>query len=396
MRLHPVLAFAVAALALVCAPPATLAQEEVRDTVDVREAALLVELPAGVEPSQARERLEVRELGVERQVTQVEALAGQWRVRVEIDPGLCDPESKRAALVALAAEAERWVELGAVEIAVAGPPAEIRLAPTRDPGAVERALLEEAGRGPCEERPLARIGAALERLAAGAEPAAVRADLWDGLARAARAKADAALAEPCAGGACLLVWVGSGGALRPDLAAPGELRGPESEAAGVAIESARRDLAEGLGVQGWRVLALADFGAARVAPSGPSAPGARGTEPPPPGRIFPSQPWLERQIGPGPEGYERYLDLQLAVLRFLASRTAGALIDDAANLARRLAEARRFARVWIRTDSPRDGRAHEVAVALAGRGGPRPLTASTWLVTGESEALAAARARAGR
>jgi hypothetical protein len=389
----PAAALLSAALALAVAVPLG-AQREVAETIDVREAALVVELPAGVGPEGAAPALEVSERGVARPVTKVESLADEWRVRIEVDPEHCDPVAKRAALLALAARAAELTGLGPVEVAVSGRPTEVRLAASREPGAVERVLLELAGAGPCGDRGTDRIAAAAARLAAGVPAPSVRAELWPALAADRLAASDARKLLPCPTGACLLLWVGVSAGARLDLAAPTALRGAESQVAVAAIERDRGELAEALGVQGWQVVALAGFAPAPPAVEGEARAGAGGA--PGAARVMPSQPWLEKPSGPGPEAYARYLDLQTAALRQLAARTAGALVEDAEALAARLGAARRFVRVWIRTDSPRDGEAHEVAVRWVGRGRNRALEASTWLVTGESPALAAARARAGR
>jgi len=367
----------------------------VEETLDVREAAVLVELPEGAEPGLAGPSLVVEELGVARPVTSVEALAGAWRVRILVDGDHCRAETRRAALLALGARAEALVALGAVEIVEgAEPPGE---AATRDPAELARRLAARAEQGPCRDALGEAIAEAEGRLAAGAEAGPLAEELWQGLAAELRSASDRLKRTPCEGGACLLLWVGGGTALRPDLLASEALRGAASEAAAAAIERDRRELAEALAVQGWRVIALAAFAAAPAAPAPDQKAEARAegvpAAPPEEGRVFPSQPWMSKPRGPAPEALARHLDLELAGLRTLASRTGGALAQSEGELDRRLAGAARVVRVWIRTDSPRDGRAHEVEVRWTGSRPPRALAAGAWLVSGESEALAAARAR---
>lgn len=386
------------ALLLPLAAAAALAQPPaVEETLDVREAAVLAELPEGAEPGLAGPSLAVEELGVARPVTSVEALAGAWRVRVLIDGDHCRPETRRAALLALGARAEALVALGAVEIVEGSePPGD---APTSDPAELARRLAARAEGGPCRDALGEAIAEAEGRLAAGAAPGPLADELWRRIAAEVRAASDRIKVTPCEGGACLLLWVAGGTALRPDLLASEALRGEAAAEAVAAIERDRRELAEALAVQGWRVVALAGFDAAPAGPAADRKAEARAegvpAAPPEEGRIFPSQPWMSKPRGPAPEALARSLDLELAGLRTLASRTGGALAQSGGELDRRLAAAARVVRVWIRTDSPRDGRAHEVAVRWTGSRPPRELAAGRWLVSGESEALAAARARVG-
>jgi len=370
----------------------------VEESVEVREAAILVELPERVDPAAAAPSLTVEEQGIERPVTAVESLAGSWRVRVQIEETFCRPEVRRAALAALGEHAEALVALGPVEVAVGEGPDEIVLAPTRDAVQLAATLAAEMNGSPCSDRIVDRIAEAERKVAGGANPAEVRAELWPALAADVRERTDKGKLMACEKGACLMVLVAGGSGLNPDLLASEALRGPESDAAAKVIGDDRQQLAEALTVQGWRILALSGFGAPP-----PSAPADRKAEqraegvpasPPNEDVVFSSQPWMAKAKGPSVESLGRYLDLQLAGLRTLAARSGGALVETADALAQKLEASARVARVWIRTDSPRDGRAHEVKVIWTGSRPPKQLPASRWLVAGESEVLAAARARA--
>lgn len=371
----------------------------VEESVEVREAAILVELPKGVDPASAASSLTVEELGIARPVTAVEALHGSWRVRVQVESLFCRPEVRRAALAALGERAAELVALGPVEVAVGEGADAVVLPPTRDAVQLAAALAAEIDRAPCVDRIVERIGEAERAVAGGASAAKVRAELWPALAAEVRERTDRAKLMACDGGACLLVLVAGGSGLQPDLLASEALRGPESDAAAKSIGDDRQQLAEALTVQGWRVLALAGFGApaSTRTPDPKAEQRAAGVPAAPPNEevVFSSQPWMAKQKGPSAESLGRYLDLQLAGLRTLAARSGGAMVSDGEALAQKLEASKRVARVWIRTDSPRDGRAHEVKVIWTGSRPPKELPASRWLVAGESEVLAAARERAG-
>lgn len=387
-------------LLALCAAPLHAQVPAVEESLEVREAAILVELPEGVETTGAARSLTVEELGIERPVTAVESLAGSWRVRVQIETTFCRPEVRRAALAALGEHAEALVALGPVEVAVGEGADDVVLAPTRDAVELAAALAAQMNGSPCSDRIVDRIAEAEREVADGANPAEVRADLWPALAADVRERTDRAKLMACDGGACLMVLVAGGSGLNPDLLASEPLRGPESEAASKAIGDDRQQLAEALTVQGWRILALSGFGAPP-----PTAPSDRKEEqraegvpasPPKEDIVFTSQPWMAKPKGPSVESLGRYLDLQIAGLRTLAARSGGALVETSDALAQKLEASARVTRVWIRTDSPRDGRAHEVKVLWTGSRPPKQLSASRWLVAGESEVLAAARARAAR
>ncbi len=376
--------------------PLSAQRPAVEEALEVRETAILVELPQGVDPATAGPSIQVEEQGIARRVTAVEPLAGSWRVRVEIESSYCRPDVRRAALAALGARAEALVALGPVEIAAGDGTDAVVRPPTRDAVELAAALVAEIEREPCADRILAQIGDAERQLAAGAAPAELRAALWPALAAEVRQRTDQAKLTACEGGACLLVLVAGGSGLQPDLLASEPLRGPESAAAAKSIGDDRQELAEALTVQGWRILALAGFGeevTARADPKAEQRAAGVPASPPSESVVFPHQPWMTKQQGPSAEGFGRYLDLQLAGLRTLAAKSGGALVEDSAALARRLEASQRVVRVWIRTDSPRDGRAHEVEVVWKGSRPPQKLAASRWLVSGESEVLAAARAR---
>lgn len=366
------------------------------EALEVREAAILVELPKGVDPVTAATSLEVQEQGIARRVTAVEPLAGAWRVRVQIESTYCRPDVRRAALAALGTRAEALVALGPVEVAAGDGVDAVVRPPTRDAVELAAALAAEIEREPCADRVMSAIAAAERRVAEGADPAAVRAELWPALAAEVRERTDRMKLTACDGGACLLVLVAGGSGLQPDLLASEPLRGAESTAAAQSIGADRQELAEALTVQGWRILALAGFGEEVAATTDRRAEmRAEGVPAAPPAEsvVFPNQPWMTKPGGTSLEGFGRYLDLQLAGLRTLAAKSGGALVEDSEALERRLEASRRVVRVWIRTDSPRDGRAHEVEVVWRGSRPPQKLAASRWLVSGDSEVLAAARAR---
>jgi hypothetical protein len=390
---------ALLALLPLLAPALHAQTPAVEESLEVREAAILVELPKGADPASAAASLTVEELGIARPVTAVEALHGSWRVRVQIESLFCRPEVRRAALAALGERAAELVAFGPVEVAVGEGPDAVVLPPTRDAVQLAAALAAEIDRAPCVDRIVERIGEAERAVAEGANPAEVRADLWPALAAEVRERTDRAKLMACDGGACLLVLVAGGSGLQPDLLASEALRGPESDAAAKSIGDDRQQLAEALTVQGWRVLALAGFGAPASTrpPDQKAEQRAAGVPAAPPNEdvVFSSQPWMAKQKGPSAESLGRYLDLQLAGLRTLAARSGGAMVSDGDALAQKLEASTRVARVWIRTDSPRDGRAHEVKVVWTGSRPPKELPASRWLVARESEVLAAARERAG-
>lgn len=325
-------ALVVSALGLL-GPGASLAQPPdraaIEEKVEVREVAVLADLPAGLRGRPAGEvaqELLILEDGAARELASLQPLAAAGEpafgtVLVAFDAGHCRPEILERGALALGALAPELVALGAVSLARTSDGDPFALAPaTRDPEELARRLTARARSGcPSVEAPGAPGSAA------------------------------------CATAPCLLIWVssewGSGPALAEAIA---------------GVEPVARTLA----ASGWTVLGIAPV------ETTPPASHARVPETRP-GDDRAS--WTIDLLGSGDgreaprseADHQRDVELGLAPLRRIVAATIGELVTRADRLPAALDSLRGRTLLFYRTDRRPGGEVARLEVREAREGGAR-------------------------
>jgi hypothetical protein len=308
----------------------------IRERVEVREAPVLVDVPAawrGEAPARLSQRLVALENGAAREISALQAVAGPEgpgysKVEIGFDTQHCQASVVRDAALALADAAGPLVALGPVEIAGwTGAGLILPSSPMTDAEEVAVRLTARAKEAGCLSRGL-----------------------------------EVPERQPvCPGTPCLLIWVAAGWGA-----------GPDAEAAVASAAESARELAAG----GWTVLAFAP-----VAPPVPPTYARKPETRPGDDRSSWTINLLDlrgaRERGRAQQEAQRATDLGLAPLARVAAATAGELAATTDELGAALTAIGSRSLLYYRTDRAVGGQPVSFELRAAGDAGQR-LRAAEW------------------
>jgi hypothetical protein len=375
---------ALLAASLSAAPPPRTEPPRHSETIQVREAGVLVEKPAPrpIDALRRARRPSDFQLLLDGRLHEVVSLeaatAKDWEIVVYLDPELAPAGPLNDAVLLVAKRAERLSRLGSVELVIADPEPRVAEAPSRDAAVWPAALAELAGKtgGRAASLPEPRLLEAVRRQCD-------RLTAFASRSRSSRPR--------------VLFWVGA-----PDLpispaennaltlaTEPGRETSPATPGGppGPPIAAAFAATAQALAVYGWVTIPLA------VRPPPPPPP------PPerPPGSAALDRPDYNPTLGRGrplsgvpedPKAKARRasasLRLDAALLPWLAPHhllaraTAGRVVQDEIQLDDALDSLGRRWWLWYRPPVPTDGRLHRLAASLDGNRIRAPVWVRGW------------------
>jgi hypothetical protein len=381
----------------------------------VTEVQLVVEPPEGLQPRP--DVLRVLENGIERRVTKVEKIpwreaeadareAHPWRTVIYVDAALCQPETISTAVLALADQLPRLVELGSVEVVVADPEPRQRLAPTRSEAAIRDTLARLAADPPVGDA-IGRLREAFGGEAEGGEAKVDRAAASISAEVAVvRGQADRLVDTVAAAresGPQALLLVSDGYFLQPQSFYLADLSGYSTHLEEV-VSAAERDLAEVtetvagvLAGYGWVTLPLplrrvelqsqsipTDYEQYQDSQRSPTEEGGApawklGHRKRPPVRLL------------DPRVADVFLLPRLAPLRAVARSTSGSVVRFVDNLPGELERLEGRWQVWYQTSHPISGALLEVQVTETRTG--EAFRAPAWVRSSTPKQVAEARLR---
>lgn len=354
---------------LAAQPPQTFEGE-----IEVREIGVIVEPPEEASLRSVRpEDILVFEDGAPRQVIKAEPLrpeSGTWRLVLYFDRELARPQTIHDAALVLSRKARRLTDLGAVEIVVATPEPDVRLAPTRDARSLSNLLGEIAAQARKEVRPTRT-----ETSPAAPSPALLQRQLE---------RLSGFLGGRPGAGARALFLVADGFVPPPgETAFLGKAEDPGAQVPPGTLAAALRDGSRLLAADGWITFAgplrdsseererrqMGDMERIRVQAGGSKH--TAGTPPviqmPPPDR--------------GTRGDERVADVfsrpDFAAWMALSQPTSGTVMGVEAQLASLIDGLSRRWRVWYRAPETADGKVRALEVRLPSAG--EPLRSPRWV-----------------